>query len=311
MNDFGANHDSTPTNAGRRQLVMAAQLYRDAARMNHIDQLFLWLAKGIATSFQVQVIQFWATRQNRMGQRSVELRACEFQGQAVPQPVVINNSVIETAESLLSGRYSNLLQPVQLLFSTYQASTLSRFGLNFCSCTFMRSRALLPPAYDALSAQLIPTPMAVAALAYYRQPPMPETVSAINLIIEQAVPIAESQHLLLPASSSSGHLPSMATNIYQMQSPPSLYELIPRAKADDSLISSNPLSGSSVIANKQARRLYAALDGRRNVKDICEHLRLDLQEVLAAMRILARQGRIQLYEPGGQVVDAAVLDSGL
>ncbi len=103
----------------------------------------------------------------------------------------------------------------------------------------------------------------------------------------------------------------MATNIYQMQSPPSLYELIPRAKADDSLISSNPLSGSSVIANKQARRLYAALDGRRNVKDICEHLRLDLQEVLAAMRILARQGRIQLYEPGGQVVDAAVLDSGL
>ena len=312
MNDFGANHHSTSTNAGRRQLVMAAQLYRDAASMSHIDQLFLWLANGIVSSFQVQVVQFWALQLSRTGQQSVELRTCVYQEPAFPKPVVVNYQVAEAAGRLLNGQYGNMLQPVHLLFSSYQASTLSRFGLNFCTCTFMRSQALLPPAYNASSAQFVPLPMAVAVLAFFRRSPTHDTVSAIHLIVEQAVPVAESHYLLMPASSSSGRLPAVTTGSYQLQAPQSLYELIPQAKEDDSLFTaSNPLSGSAVISDKRARRLYTAIDGNRNVKEICEHLHLDLQEAIMAMRILANQDRIQLYEPGGQAVDSSVLDDGL
>src|SRR5579872_4141136 len=206
MNDFGADHDSTQMNAGRRQLVITAQLYRDSENMSHIDELILWLANRLVGSFPAQVAQFWALRASRTGQTSVELRACLCQDSGFPTQLVINNQVAATVQQLLNGRYNNMLRPTENLFSPYQASTLARFGLYYCSCSFMRSEALLLPAYSTQNAQLIPTPLAVAVLLYLRQPPSRDVLSAIDLILDQAVSIAESRFLRPPGSTTSGRL---------------------------------------------------------------------------------------------------------
>lgn len=308
MNDFGAGRNTPSANGGGRRLVITAQLYKAAATMSHIDQLFLWLANGIIQTFQAQVVQFWTLQSSRSGQPSIEMRASICQDPAFPRSVVDNQQVGDVAAQLLKGQYENMLQPVPQLFSSYQASTLSRFGLHFCSCTFIRSKSLLPPAQNARSSFVLPTPLAGAVLIFFRQPPTRDTLSAIHLVLEQAVPIAESNYLLIPPDPTSGRLPAVYAGSFQQQSPQSLYELIPQRKEDTNLMtSSNPLSGAAVISDKQARRLYTAINGVRNVKAICEHLRIDLQEAVAALRILAAQDRILLYEPGGQLIDSSVL----
>lgn len=307
MNDFGADHDPTQMNAGRRQLVLTAQLYKAATNMNHIDELIRWLADGIVGSFPVQAVQFWALRASRLGQKSVELRACVCQDPAFPTQFIVNNQVAATAQNLLSGQYDNMLRPVENLFSSYQASTLARFGLFYCSCSFMRSKALLAPEYNTLDAQMIPIPLAIAVLLYLRQPPTQDMLAAIDLILQQSVTIAESRFIRLPGSTTSGRLPAVNNTPSQQYSPQSLYELIPQRIEDNKLLTaSNPLSGATIITDKRARRLYNAVNGTRNVKEICEHLHIDLQEAYEAIRMLAAQDRIRLYGPGGQPVDSSV-----
>jgi hypothetical protein len=307
MNDFGAGRDPTQMNAGRRQLVITAQLYKAVENMSHIDELIQWLADKIVGSFPIQVAQFWALRADRTRQTSVELRACICQDPAFPTQLVINNQVAATVQRLLHGRFDNMFRPVENLFSSYQASSLTRFGLYYCSCSFMRSEALLLPAYNTQGVQLIPIPLSIAVVLYLRQPLTHDNLSAIDLILGQAVSLAESRFLRLPGSTTSGRLPAVNNAIFQPQSSQSLYELIPHRNEDDKLLtSSNPLSGSGIIPDKRARRLYNAVNGTRNVKEICEHLHIDLQEAYEAIRFLVTQDRIRLYEPGGQLVDSSM-----
>lgn len=306
MNDFGTGgHPAqTNTNATRRQLVITAQLYKAVEGMNRIDELILWLAERITGAFPVQVAQFWSLRADRTRQTSVELRACICQDPTFPTQFVINNQVATTVQRLLNGQFDNMFRPVENLFSSYQASTLSRFGLYYCACSFMRSEALLPPLYTTPEAQLIPIPLSIAVLLYSRQVLTHDTLSAIDLILGQAVSLAESRFLRSPGNISSGRLPAVNRAALQAPSPLDLYELVPRRNEDNKLLTaSNPLSGTAVIPDKRARRFYDAVDGTRSIKEICERLHIDSREVYELLRILAAQDRIRLYEPDGQLVD--------
>ncbi len=307
MDDYRADHDATPMNKGRRQLVITAQLYKAIAYMSHIDELFQWLATEFVRSFHVQVAQFWALRANRMGQMSVELRTCVSQDPAFPLHFVVNNHLAATAQQLLSGQYDNMLRPVENLFTSYQAATLTRFGLYHCSCSFLRSGMPLPPVYNDSNARLVPIPLSVAVLLYFRHPPTRDTLSAIDLILEQAVSLSESRFLRASGSTTSGQVPAVRNVPLQQQSSLSLYEIIPKRNEDNNLLmSSNPLSGSTIIPDKRARRFYTAVNNVRNVKEICEHLHIDLQEASAALQILVNEDRIHLCEPDGQLVESSV-----
>jgi len=70
---------------------------------------------------------------------------------------------------------------------------------------------------------------------------------------------------------------------------------------------SNPLDISVVIPDKHARRLYAAIDGRKTVDELCSITHLDLKEVHRALQILLAQHRIQLYTTDGKQVDSLLL----
>src|SRR2546430_7260750 len=72
------------------------------------------------------------------------------------------------------------------------------------------------------------------------------------------------------------------------------------------LKSSNPLAGSIVIADKKARRLFADIDSRKTIGELRSTLDMDVKEAYKALPILVAQTRIQLYEPGGELVDKQV-----
>jgi len=58
-----------------------------------------------------------------------------------------------------------------------------------------------------------------------------------------------------------------------------------------------------VIADKQARRLYEAVDGKSTLEVIRATINMDIQDLYRAVRFLLIQQRIQLFEPNGQLVD--------
>ena len=78
-----------------------------------------------------------------------------------------------------------------------------------------------------------------------------------------------------------------------------LNKLIPHRSEDANLMSSsNPLSRSVVISDKQARRLYAAIDGQKNVEELCVVIHLDVKQAPKVLQLLLDQQLIHLYGPG-------------
>ncbi len=305
MSSYSA--DNNLSHAGRRPMVIAAQLYKAATSMYHIDEMFQWLADVIVANFDVQATQVWTLQASRTGQISVQLRRMVYQEKLFPEHIIANNQVATTAGQILQGQSSYGLQTVESLFPSYQASLLERYGLLYCACYVLIDDKLLPPAYNAPATE-IPMPLTVAILLFLRQPVSQNELSAINLILEQSIAVAASRRLLFPASTGSGRLPSLTNNSLQQQAQLSLGGLVPQRIEDaDLLKSSNPLAGSLVISDKQARRLFVAIDGRKNVEEICTQIGMDLKVAYEALRVLLAQHRIQLYDPGGQLVDGSVL----
>jgi hypothetical protein len=291
--------------------MITARLFQAAANMRQIDELFLWLANVSVQNLDVQVAQFWGLQTNRTGEVFTQLRALVFQDNSLPQHVVTNNHVVTLAGNVLNQRRGFMMQKVSNLFSPFQADLLARYGLNYCSCYFLSSALLLPPAYDPSSqGQLLPMPLALAVLLFLRQVPSQTTISALGLVLEQAIQAAGTYGLLQPPAATGNH---SLRNGYAQQEPRSaLPELIPHRYEDDKLLkSSNPFAGSGAITDKQARRLYNAVDGHRAVKEICEVTGMDAKEARRALKILMAQHRIQFYTPGGQLVDDSALQDVL
>jgi hypothetical protein len=152
----------------------------------------------------------------------------------------------------------------------------------------------------------------MTALLFLRQPLPQDVLPTIDLVLEQAIQIAEKRGLLLPNKGSSPDYiltpitpssfstPQLSSDAEAL---PALTELIPRPRRDaELLVSSNPLSGSVDIPDKQARRLYAAIDGRKNVRELCTATKMNIEEVSSALQKLLSQHRIDLYKPNGQLV---------
>src|SRR3989440_3618183 len=161
---------------------------------------------------------------------------------------------------------------VKNLFSPYQASLLVRYGLQYCAYYLLSGDMLLAPPYKATSGLEIPTPLAVAVLHFFHRPTSSNALTEINLVLEQAISVAISRGLFIPEGTTSGKIP-VAANSLGRQSQLMLDDIIPQRVEDTNLLkSSNPLASSIVIADKKARRLFAAIDGRKNVGELCASL---------------------------------------
>lgn len=83
---------------------------------------------------------------------------------------------------------------------------------------------------------------------------------------------------------------------------------VPSRREEPGLLASdNPFETASVITDKSARRVYDAIDSRKNVRDICLATNLSVKVVLEALRLLLNSGRIQLHQSDGTPIDASLL----
>jgi hypothetical protein len=287
------------------RLTISTQLVQIAKSMHHIDELFLWLAQEMIQRLHVQIIQFWATQTYRTGLFSLELRATVLQDTSLPHYIVINGQVAGIARRTYTElRGSTTLQPVGSIFSLHQTTLLRRYGLNYWWAHSLHSNVLLPPASNDPSMEKIATPLSLLVFVFLRHTPPPGVLPTISRILEQAIPIASSRGLFLPA----------ATDPSQ-QFPP-LAELIPhRVRNAEALRSSNPFTSTPVIPDRQARRLYLAIDDQASVLALSASTQLPIKDLLAALRMLLAQNLIQLFDSTGQPVDSSLflnyLETGL
>jgi hypothetical protein len=294
---------------GNPQLVIITQLLQIVTNMQHIDELFLWLSHSMGQRMNIPVLQLWANQAHTSGQSSVELRVTASQNPSLPPHVVNNAQVIEVVKALLHERHGIRSQPVGNVFLLPQADMLTRYNLHYWESTFLSNNALLPPTSNDISSGAIPTPLAMIASLFTYQPSDMNLLTTVTRILEYALSIAKNRGLLLdvatsPFSSSAGSLKDQAQPQHY-----DLADFIPRrAQSIEVIQVNNPLASAVVISDKQARQLFALINGKRSVAQLMEKTHMDQLEFTSALRFLLKQKLIQLHDPRGKPVDSPFLE---
>ena len=312
------------TDMQQRQLAVVTQLLRAVATMQHIDELLRWLTYMIVQRFDIQLTQLWTNQGEHPARPMMQLRALVPQDTSQPEQIVVNDQISAIAQRLAHERINYQPQLVENIFPHYQAILLKRYGLNYFTGCFNSSN-LLPPQQTISPYVAPPTSLSVVTLLFSRRSPNLHLVTTINGLIDQALTVAGNRGLLLSAGGY-GQFPGTPFPSQQpitpplpMMSPlqpitpplpviPSLADLIPHRKEDPSLmLSSNPFASAPVIGDKQARRLYAVIDGHTNIADLCNTTGMNTKEIRNVLQMLLRQSRIELYDPSGRPVDPSFL----
>ncbi len=148
----------------------------------------------------------------------------------------------------------------------------------------------------------------IASLFTY-QPSNANLLATVTRILEYALSIAKNRGLLLDAANSS--LSSSASSVKNRAQPQQyeLNDLIPhRAQSVDAMQANNPLASAVVISDKQVRRLYSLIDGKKSIAELLDMTQMDQQEFTTALRWLLKQKLLRLHEPKGKPVDSPFLE---
>jgi hypothetical protein len=308
-NEGFSPHSHRP-GGGNPQLVIITQLLQIVTNMHHIDELFLWLSHSIGQRLNIPVIQLWANQAHTTGQYSAELRVIASQNAALPLHIVNNAQVAEVVKGLLSERHGVRSQPVGSVFLIPQADILTRYNLHYWESAYLSHNVLLPPMSNDVSSGAVATPLSMIASLFTQQPSNVNLLATVTRIIEYALSIAKNRGLLLdapisPLSSSASYMRERAQHQqYELD------ELIPhRGQSVEAMQVNSPLAGAVVISDKQARRLYAVIDGRRSIAQLMEMTRMDQQEFISALRFLLKQKLVRFHDPKGKPVDSPFLES--
>ncbi len=295
-----SNNFSRAGTGGRTSSVIA-QLVKVASTIHSIDELFNWLARETVSRYGVQIVQFWTTQASRTGRTAMELRTMIYQDPSFPQQVVANSYIAEAAEQLLSRQDGIAVSPVGSIFRSHQANLLDRYGLHYFCAYSLHRNSLLPVLNTSSSAEKVPTHLSLAVFLFLHQVRTPEWEREIHSLLRQIIQFSETQGLLLSPNSAASTHPLGATP----QQPSFAFTvLIPHRHEDANLLSiNNPLAGASPIKDKQARRIYGAIDGHKNVETLCNITHLTLNEAYKALSVLLSEQRIQLFGPHGESID--------
>jgi hypothetical protein len=302
MNKHGEDENIASTDINRLQMKFLAQLFKVIPTFNHIDDLFQWLALTLSQQFNVRLTQFWSNQINHSGQRTARLRTMVRQDTSIPEPLAASEDIAQFAQRVAYEQRIYHPQAIDQQFSQYRATLLRRYGLNFFAACFVYANLLIPPE-NSMASDDMAAPLAITVLLFLPQQPRFDFMPAVLTIMKQAINVSGTRGLLLPLARQ-----LTTTKLSSEPRLPSLGSLIPRRKQDTKLmLSSNPLSSSTVITNKPARRLYSAIDGHSDMTTLCARTGMHISEACAALQILLTLQRAEVYTPSGMLVDTNVL----
>jgi len=82
-----------------------------------------------------------------------------------------------------------------------------------------------------------------------------------------------------------------------------------RAQNIEQLQASNPFASALIIHEKDARRLYSAIDGQKNIVELAQITHLGTQDMINALLYLVRLRQIRFQDPEGNPIESSLLFS--
>jgi hypothetical protein len=303
--DRADNYFAPQSSRGYR-LTIFTQLKQAIETMQEPEELFQWLATVIMQRFDVPVVQLWLFENRLPGQSSTQLLATASQNPAQPLHV-INEKVAITVGQLSGRQYISYPQPVELMFPSYVGSLLKRYSLSYCAYCVIDRNTSSTSTVNAYYQNPTLAGFTCTTLLFLRQNVDPDIVSTISVMLEQAFVIAENHQLFSPALTASNSFPP-ALGVVTPEIPSALPDLVPRRKQDGGLmLSSNPFANPLAISDKQAIRLYEAIDNRKTVAELCRFVGMSFMEAQQSLQTLLRSQQIEIYTLEGWPVDSTLL----
>jgi hypothetical protein len=308
MQDIGRSGEFSRQIGSNDQLqAIFLQIQRAAANMHHIDELLSWLSQMAASYLNVPIVQIWARQANRQRQVSTLLRSMAFQDIAFPQNFFINPQIVAVIERLMQGQGTTIAQSVEMIFPQPVAILLKRHKLNYCACSFLSGEMLLPPPTNVeIPQEQVATPLMMVMLLLSKQAPTQDFLQSLDFLFKNTLSVAINRGLLLPATAASTR--SSGTNSSAQNLLISLSELVPHRVED---VTSSPLVASGADLDRSLRRVYTAINGRRNIVELSRMTKSSVQDVISVLKSLAALGRIELYGSDGHPVDSSLLPDHL
>jgi hypothetical protein len=290
-----------PSNFGERKhpVVLIAQLMQSIAQMRHLDEVFIWLSNALVRSLDLPVVQLWKTELDNTGQFQAELRALTTQNSSLPQEMYLNNQVLGMVERLFHKRQSIMSLPIQGFFPPLQASLCTVYDLHYWAGYFLDSDTLSAPAGTVAVSRPKSSPLTVIASFFTAVPLSTDQMRAINYVLKQAMRIIMTRKFQTFQNSL-----DIAQENVDKETSIALADIIPTRSQDlQQYQAANPFAYASIIADKKARRLYSAVDGRKCVAELAQITRLAQEELAEALRYLFQQQKIEFYTSGGEQVE--------
>jgi hypothetical protein len=334
MSGYGTD-DHSPENTFRGtvhgQVPITTRLNKTIATMHHIVEVFQWLSHGIVRTYDIQATQWWEFAPTPTNQYTLRLRGMICQDTSIPHYTLVNDRVANMVEQLSFSPSGFLQASVDRLCAHYQATVFARYGLHYGSWRSLHDPTLLVP--RTASEQGSAIPLNTTLLLLHREAVPGNVLASINHILDEAISIATTYNLLPPVTplvSSVQTPPPMPATPAILQTPqPTTGPLVPPIPSDSTQFSRpasttpqsthlglvqlipRPLEQTAgglltikpVIADKQAHRVFEAIDSKKTLKEIQIELHMDQHHLIRAVQFLLMQRRIQLYEPNGQLVE--------
>ena len=296
-----------PQNTRGYRLTIFTQLKQAIETMQQPDELFQWLASVIIQRFNMSVVQLWSL-ENRMPGYPPSTQLLSMASQNPSQPLhTINEKVAMTVGQISKEQRVSYPQPVEQLFPGYVATLLKRYGLSYCAYCVIDRHGPSNSNTNPYQRQSSMAGFTCTALLFLRQIVDQDLITTIDVMLEQALIIAENCHLFAPIAANSNYIPPVQET-FSPDIPPALPDLVPKRRQDGGLmLSSNPFAHPSGLSDRQAQRLYDAIDGRRSVATLCRITGMNLSDAQQSLQDLMRAQQIDMYTLDGWPVDSTLL----
>src|SRR5690349_9382944 len=80
--------------------TILTQLLQIIERLEHIDDVFLWLANQMVPQLGIDALQIWTAQVTHIQQAIPTLRASSLYDKTIPQHVVMNSKIAETVDAI-------------------------------------------------------------------------------------------------------------------------------------------------------------------------------------------------------------------